>query len=99
MPTRLPTHVTDPLACPVCADPLQLHAAVDGTTAAPADGDLAVCIGCTSILQFRGEPLRLHALSAAEVAGLPAETRRPLLYARLSAAIALAERPRKPTKH
>lgn len=45
------THIVDSQACPVCVTPLDAAINVSGK-AGPQDGDLTICIYCTTVLRF-----------------------------------------------
>lgn len=67
--------------CPVCKNPLDSAAPVDGVFARPGEGDAIICVLCTSFLAF-GEGLKLRAMTDSDVADLPDDIRIQLQRAR-----------------
>jgi hypothetical protein len=54
--------------CPYCGKTLDSISVLEGDAPRPRLGDLAVCFGCTEVMQFGKE--RFEKLSAAEFAAL-----------------------------
>jgi RNase P subunit RPR2 len=70
------THFVKETRCPACRHKLDAATnAQRGTSAAPKDGDITVCIQCGTALQFASDAA-LRVLSSAELERLPADTRR-----------------------